>query len=526
MSDHPNSSTANTTSASQALDPTDKASVSNELEERLIAAEYKIWKKNTPYLYDFVMTHSLEWPSLTCQWLPKVKPIGGGGGTGGESTAAAVEHSLLVGTHTAAGDQNYLMVASVNLPKGTAVLDNRRGDGQDADDEEEEENNVNASTAATYDEETGEMGGFGSASAGSSSAATIGKIEVRMKVKHEGEVNCARYMPQNSFVVASRGPDSDVYVWDLSKHSSFPDEKTDSKPCPQVVCKGHSKEGYGMCWSPHKEGMLLTGSFDQTVCLWDVNAAISAKGSTSGTEVNPLSTMRGHTDFVEDVDWHHRDMNLIGSVGDDKAIMIWDVRQINPEKPMHVVEKAHTDDINSIAFNPVNEYIFATGSADMTVGLWDMRNMKTPLRRFIGHTDQVYNVEWAPFNESILASCSTDRRVGIWDLSRIGMEQTPEDAEDGPPELLFLHGGHTSKVSDISWNMNDEWTISSVSEDNVLQVWNMAEEIYALDEDCNMVDDDDDEEEEKVEEEEKKKNGGDDMDVDKDGTQNKKAKLT
>lgn len=92
-------------------------------------------------------------------------------------------------------------------------------------------------------------------------------------------------------------------------------------------------------------------------------------------------------------------------------------------------------------------------------------------------------MEWAPFNESILASCSADRRVAIWDLSRIGMEQTVEDAEDGPPELLFLHGGHTSKVSDISWNANDEWTLASVSEDNVLQVWNMAEEIYAEEDD-------------------------------------------
>ena len=108
-----------------------------------------------------------------------------------------------------------------------------------------------------------------------------------------------------------------------------------------------------------------------------------------------------------------------------------------------------------------------------------MKIYHSRLQTFTGHTDQVYNVEWAPFNESILASCSADRRVAIWDLSRIGMEQTVEDAEDGPPELLFLHGGHTSKVSDISWNTNDEWTLASVSEDNVLQVWNMAEEIYA-----------------------------------------------
>lgn len=32
--------------------------------------EYKIWKKNTPFLYELVVTHALEWPSLTVQWLP------------------------------------------------------------------------------------------------------------------------------------------------------------------------------------------------------------------------------------------------------------------------------------------------------------------------------------------------------------------------------------------------------------------------------------------------------------------------
>ena len=43
------------------------------VEERVINEEYKIWKKNTPFLYDLVMTHALEWPSLTAQWLPDVQ---------------------------------------------------------------------------------------------------------------------------------------------------------------------------------------------------------------------------------------------------------------------------------------------------------------------------------------------------------------------------------------------------------------------------------------------------------------------
>ena len=44
-------------------------------EERIINEEYKIWKKNTPFLYDMVMTHALEWPSLTVQWLPDVQKV-------------------------------------------------------------------------------------------------------------------------------------------------------------------------------------------------------------------------------------------------------------------------------------------------------------------------------------------------------------------------------------------------------------------------------------------------------------------
>uniref|UniRef100_A0A5F9D3X3 Histone-binding protein RBBP4-like N-terminal domain-containing protein n=1 Tax=Oryctolagus cuniculus TaxID=9986 RepID=A0A5F9D3X3_RABIT len=39
---------------------------------RLPTVEYKIWKKHTPLLCDLVMTHTLEWPSLTAQWLPDV----------------------------------------------------------------------------------------------------------------------------------------------------------------------------------------------------------------------------------------------------------------------------------------------------------------------------------------------------------------------------------------------------------------------------------------------------------------------
>merc|ERR1719345_402011 len=101
------------------------------------------------------------------------------------------------------------------------------------------------------------------------------------------------------------------------------------------------------------------------------------------------------------------------------------------------------------------------------------------MHTFETHTDEVFCVEWSPFNETILASASSDRRVMMWDLSKIGEEQNAEDAEDGPPELLFIHGGHTAKIADFSWNGAENWVMGSVSEDNILQVWQVAENIYA-----------------------------------------------
>lgn len=294
----------------------------------------------------------------------------------------------------------------------------------------------------------------------------------------------ARYMPGNHFIVASRGPNPEVYIFDLSKHPSFPERH--SVFAPQAVCIGHTEEGYAMQWNPHRNGMLLTGSNDTKVMLWDVQTIAANSSKTQpGTQIKAVTTFQGHSSTVEDVDWHSKDPHMFGSVGDDRIIQIWDDRQPNTTttNPTHTFREAHDGDINSIAFSPFEEFLFATGSGDKTVKLWDLRNTSKSLGTLCSHSDQVYKVEWAPFDKSILASCSDDRRIAVWDLSRIGMEQSPEDAEDGPPELLFLHGGHTSKVSDFSWNPHEPWTIASVSEDNVLQVWNMAEEIYKKEED-------------------------------------------
>jgi histone-binding protein RBBP4 len=358
-------------SANVAAAPTDV------LEERLIDAEYKIWKKNTPYLYDFVLTHSLEWPSLTCQWLPTLRNAGDN----------ATEHSLLLGTHTT-GEQNYLMVGSCALPRDDDVVDPTNGAAATTN-----SGDSKSKSAPQYDDEKKEVGGFGHGN------SNVGKIEIKLKVKHEGEVNRARYMPQNHFIVASRGPSAEVYIFDLSKHPSIPSEN--SPFTPQGVCVGHEKEGYGMAWSKLNEGQLLTASEDKTVKLWDVAAATTASKASgvtgTGTQIKPLLTLNGHEHTVEDVDWHPLDPKLIASVGDDKMINLWDVRASSSGSsggvtPMHTLRDAHDGDINCVSFCPGNEHVFATGSADKTVALWDMRTLKTYVHVVYCYTVILYTV--------------------------------------------------------------------------------------------------------------------------------------
>jgi histone-binding protein RBBP4 len=214
--------------------------------------------------------------------------------------------------------------------------------------------------------------------------------------------------------------------------------------------------------------------------LWDIN------GTPDGNnELGALSKFSAHQGSVEDVQWHLHHENFFGSVGDDKRLMLWDTRDAS--KPTSNV-LAHDAEINCLSFNPFSEWVLATGSSDKTVGLWDLRNLKQRLHTFVGHTNQIYQVQWAPFEETILGSCAQDRRLHVWDLAKIGAPQTPEDAEDGPPELLFVHGGHTSKITDFDWNRNEAWVVASVADDNILQIWQMAENIHNDFEDADAMD--------------------------------------
>ena len=205
---------------------------------------HRLWRKNAAFLYDMVITHALEWPSLTVQWLPDRES---------SPDKDYDVHKLLIGTHTSGAEPNYVQIAHVHMPRlsGSSSKD--------------------VKDAAKYDDGRAEYGSF---------TDNQPRLQVYQSIPHEGEVNRARYMPQNPKLIATKTVNGEVLVFDREKHSLSPNA---SAPCkPDITLRGHTREGYGIAWAPTdaRKGHLLSASDDETICHWPVGASRCPADST------------------------------------------------------------------------------------------------------------------------------------------------------------------------------------------------------------------------------------------------------
>lgn len=190
-----------------------------------------------------VITHALEWPSLTVQWLPDRES---------SPDKDYDVHKLLIGTHTSGAEPNYVQIAHVHMP---------RFSGSSSKDVKD---------PAKYDDGRAEYGSF---------TDNQPRLQVYQSIPHEGEVNRARYMPQNPNLIATKTVAGEVFVFDREKHSLSPNA---SAPCkPDITLRGHTREGYGIAWAPTdaRKGHLLSASDDETICHWSVDACMSRPDS-------------------------------------------------------------------------------------------------------------------------------------------------------------------------------------------------------------------------------------------------------
>jgi WD40 repeat protein len=136
---------------------------------------------------------------------------------------------------------------------------------------------------------------------------------------------------------------------------------------------------------------LASGSFDNTIKLWDVK---------TGKE---LQTLTGHSYSVTSVAFSS-DGSTLASGSDDETIKLWDV---NTGKELHTLT-GHSYSATSVAFSSDGSTV-ASGSDDETIKLWDVKTGKE-LHTLTGHSYSVNSVA-LPSDGSTLASRSSDHTI-------------------------------------------------------------------------------------------------------------------
>jgi hypothetical protein len=270
--------------------------------------------------------------------------------------------------------------------------------------------------------------------------------------------------------------DGAVRIFDYSKHPSRPAGVSGGATSGQDMLSaertltGHTKEGFALAWSGY---LLASGAEDGKVCVWDV----------AGLSDVPLFKVQAHEGTSEAVSWKpHCGQSLLSVGAQERTVKFWDVRTgTDATEKFKVGEHG---EVNAALWCPHNPVLIATAGDDKTVRLYDTRNISQTLHEIEGaHEDSITNLKWSHFSECILASSGNDRRVAVYDLARVGDEFVIDEPGDAVPEILFIHGGHTGRVNDFAWTHDDSFTVASVADDNILQVWQVAETIYADEDD-------------------------------------------
>ena len=235
------------------------------------------------------------------------------------------------------------------------------------------------------------------------------------------------------------------------------------------------------------------------MCVWDLDSSlVAADAAEPGPapaapgKIQPTHRIRAHKGAVEEVGWIVGVESALCTAGRDGYLFLWDLRALPRSggpagsrlpgavslTPALAAQAPETPALTALATNLHQPYLVLGGAEDAKVYAWDLRNVSRPFHEFVSHRGPIYAVESSPFHETVFLSTSADRRVHVWDMARVGCDQEVEQADDAPPELLFIHGGHIAPVWSASWSPNIPWTVASVAENNVLMFWQMAESIY------------------------------------------------
>ena len=161
------------------------------------------------------------------------------------------------------------------------------------------------------------------------------------------------------------------------------------------ILAGHSDNVSALAFSPDSR-TLATGSFDNTIRLWDVE-----------TDAHKF-TLTGHTGYIESVAFSP-DGNTLASASRDGTVRLWDT-----------ISGAHkatlTGYTNTVAFSPDGKTLASAGGLNhKDIQLWDVTT-GTDKSTLTGHTREVSHIAFSPDGKTLISG-SFDGTILLWNLA-------------------------------------------------------------------------------------------------------------
>jgi len=213
--------------------------------------------------------------------------------------------------------------------------------------------------------------------------------------------------------------------------------------------KGHNGWVTQIATTPQDPNQILSASRDKTLILWELNR---------DDEMNygiPKKCLTGHNHFVSDVVMSS-DGQFALSGSWDKTLRLWDLNAGITTRQF----VGHTKDVLSVAFSADNRQI-VSGSRDNTIKLWNTLGQCKYTIQDECHTEWVSNVRFSPNTQNpIIVSCGWDKMVKVWNLTNCklktnhyghtGYVNTVTVSPDGS---LCASGGKDGKA--MLWDLNE-----------------------------------------------------------------------